>query len=80
MLEETSDVGPPVLVGEGTWIAHAYNVSIYWGPLEPEGKDLLLKTTRHGDCRELGQYALSFAEHRVRDVILISHEFESAKK
>ena len=77
MLEETSDVAP-VLVGEGTWIARPNGVSISWKSLEPEGKDLLLKT-RHGDCRELGLY-LSFAEHRVRDVILISHEFESAKE
>jgi len=76
MLEETSDVGSPRLVGEGLWTARQNGVSISWKSLDPERKDRLLKT-HHGDCRELGLY-LSFTEHKVRDVILISHEFESA--
>jgi hypothetical protein len=75
MLSVTSDVGPPLLDDEGTWIARPNGVSISWKSLNFwRAKDSFLKT--RGDCRELGLY-LYFSEHRVRDVILISHEFES---
>jgi hypothetical protein len=76
MLEQTSDMGTPLLVGEGTWTARPDGASISWKSLHlGHFKDFFLQT--HGDCRELGLY-LSFAEHRVREVILISHEFEPA--